>query len=130
MRKHSVTAIFLSLTLVFVAALPLQAQEKAVSPFSPTWKLLSQSEKQQFLAGYIYGWKDAERVTDIAISYVKENPGKAVEGLEEIKGLYEFGDIKPALLASAVDAYFSDPSNSDAGLSQAVSAAKQALKKR
>ena len=115
---------------LIVATPQAQAQEKVSPPFYPTWKLLSPSEKQQFLAGYIYGWKDAERVTDIAISYVKENPNKAVEGLEEIKGLYEFGDIKPALLAAAVDAYFTEPANSESGLSQAISAAKQALKKR
>jgi len=95
--------------------------------FYPTWKLLSPAEKQQFVAGYILGWKDAARVTDIVITYVKENPAKAVEGLEQIKGLYNLGDIKPGLMASAVDEFFNSPENKNAGLSQAVSAAKRAI---
>lgn len=104
--------------------------EDSPHPFYPTWKLLSPAEKQQFVAGYIQGWKDAERVTDVAISYVKENPGKAVDGLERIRSLYDLGDLRPALLASAIDEFYRDPDNLNGGLSQAVSAAKRAVSGR
>ena len=104
--------------------------EETVSPFYPTWKLLSSAEKQQFVAGYIQGWRDAGRVTDVAIAYIRENPGKAIEGLEQVRSLYDLSDLKPAILASAVDEFFRDPENKDAGLSQAVSAAKHAVSGR
>lgn len=119
--------------LLFLSALlfPLVSRSEEPPPaFYPTWKLLSFAEKQQFVAGYIYGWRDAARVTDVVISYVKDNPGKAIEGLEQVKGLYDLGDLKPAILAQAIDTFFEDPDNKSAGLSQAVSAAKRAVSGR
>ena len=116
--------------LVSLPALSLADAESAPSPFYPTWKLLSAAEKQQFVAGYIQGWKDAARVTDVAISYVRDNPSHAVEGLQELKGLYDLSDLKPALLASAIDEYFRGAEHRNEGLSQAVSAAKRAVSGR
>ncbi|NMC64310.1 MAG: hypothetical protein GYA55_14190 [SAR324 cluster bacterium] len=123
LRFFFISSVFL---LSFFTPFSIKADDNAPA-FYPTWKLLSPAEKQQFVAGYILGWKDAARVTDIVITYVKENPGKAVEGLEQIKDLYNLGDIKPGLMASAVDEFFNSPENKNAGLSQAVSAAKRAI---
>ena len=122
----------LAICLIFICfPMRILADDAAInSPFFPTWKLLNSAEKQQFVAGYIQGWKDASMVTEITINYVRENPDKAVEGLQKVKNLYNMGDLKPALMVTAIDAFFSDPMNQGAGLSQAVSAAKVALSGR
>jgi len=121
----------LPLLVISILMVPLMGtSQEGVPAFYPTWKLLSPAEKQQFVAGYIYGWRDAARVTDVVITYVKDNPGKAIEGLEQVKDLYDLGDLKPGILAQAIDAFFEDPDNKGAGLSQAVSAAKRAVSGR
>jgi hypothetical protein len=96
--------------------------------FYPTWKLLSDQEKRQFISGYLQGWRDAAKVTDIAIHYVKTNPSEAVTGLEGIKSLYNLEGIRSEQAVQAIDLYFSDPENHDAPLSRAVTAARKALK--
>lgn len=117
----------LVLILLVAPAASFAQSSQSAAPFYPTWKLLSRSEKQQFVAGYTQGWHDAARVTEITIGYVKENPTRAVEGLEQIKRLYDLQDVKPAVLASAIDVYFQQPENQNDGLSQAVSAARRAI---
>lgn len=119
-----ITALFLGVYFLFFSGL---AYAEDSSSFYPTWKLLGSKEKEQFVAGYIQGWKDAAQVTDIAISFVQDNPGKAVEGLEQVKGLYDVRDIRPGLLAGAIDDFYSRPENQGAALSLAVSAAKSSL---
>ncbi|MBX7138337.1 MAG: hypothetical protein K1X83_10160 [Oligoflexia bacterium] len=95
--------------------------------FLPTWKLLNTQEKQQFIAGYLKGWQDAEKVTSIAIEYVRDNPDKAVDGLEKIKSVYNLSGLNPDLLIRSLDAFYSEPENNSASLSKAVSAVKNAL---
>lgn len=95
--------------------------------FLPTWKLLTTDQKQQFIAGYIQGWKDAARVTDIAIGYVRTNPERAIEGLEGIRQLYDLSGVKPIQLAHEIDAFYSDPENNGAALSKAITAARRRI---
>jgi hypothetical protein len=103
------------------------ASERGTASFLPTWKLLDSHEKEQFIAGYLQGWKDAARVTDIAISYVKTNPEKAIDGLEGIRQLYDVRGVKPSDLAHQIDEFYADPENSDAALSRAITASKKRL---
>jgi hypothetical protein len=97
-------------------------------PFLPTWKLLNQEQKQQFIAGYLFGWNDAAQITAIVAGFAKENPEQAQRGLEKLQSLYDVGNLKPGAIAREVDTFYSDPSNSSAGLSRAVSFAKGNLK--
>jgi hypothetical protein len=99
------------------------AKSKGI-PIYPVWRLLSHEQKTQFLAGYVQGWKDASRVTDIAIEFVKENPNDAVKGLEQLKSLYDLSDLSPSLLVTQIDSYLSSVENRDAPLSLAISAAR------
>lgn len=92
--------------------------------FLPVWKLMSGQEKLQFIAGYIQGWKDAAKVTDIAIDYVKSNPTEAVDGLERIRRLYGLSGVRPSQIVDEVDDFYSDPDNMNSPLSVAVTAAK------
>ena len=105
------------------------AQRAESKPFFPTWKLLSVSEKSEFIAGYLHGWSDAKNVTEIAIGYIKDNPDKAVKSLEEIKKLYDLNIMKPDDLVSAIDAFYEKPGNKAAPLSVAVTAVKNSLSK-
>lgn len=131
MQKGSFSILGLALCFVTFSALASKSfaeSSDAPASFLPTWKLLNNEAKQQFISGYIQGWRDAERVTEIALDYVKENPQKAVEGLEKIKSLYDMRGLAPGDLIKALDAFYSLTENREASLSQAVSAAKQALR--
>lgn len=94
------------------------------TPIYSVWKLLTHEQKTQYLAGYVQGWRDASRVTDIAIDFVKQNPEEAVRGLEQLKGLYDLSDVSPSLLVTRIDRYLSDSANRSASLSLAISAAR------
>jgi hypothetical protein len=116
-------AILLSLSRTVWAAGPSDER-----PFLPTWKLLNSEQKQQFIAGYLFGWNDAAQITAIVAGFVKENPEQAQKGLEKLQTLYSVGDLRPQAIAREVDAFYNDPSNSSAGLSRAVSYAKDRVK--
>jgi hypothetical protein len=88
----------------------------------PVWKLLTRDQKMQFVAGYVQGWKDASKVTDIAIGFVRENPSQAVSGLERLKSLYDLSEVSPSLITSQLDTFFSKAENQSASLSYAISA--------
>jgi len=107
--------------------LTVQAANNTEISFLPTWKLLNAQEKQQFIAGYIRGWKDAARVTDITKEFIRANPQKALQSLESIQTLYNLSDVTPVILVSLVDAFYSDPVNRDASLSMAVSHARSRI---
>ena len=88
---------------------------------------MSFQEKQHFIAGYLQGWLDAAKVTDIAIGFIKENPAKAIESLEGIKKVYDVSFVKPGNLVDEIDAYYAVSENKNATLSAAVTSAKASL---
>lgn len=106
-----------------------KAESKIASEasFLPTWKLLSNSAKQQFIAGYLFGWRDAKKVTDIALDFVKENPGSAVNGLEKIRDVYDMEGLTAESVVRELDRFFSDSEGKEATLSQAMTAARQQM---
>ena len=106
---------------------PAQADLQRGESFSPTWRLLSNEQKQQFVAGYVLGLMDAARVTAIALEFSRANPGKAVESLEKIHGVFNLFDAKPTVLVKEIDAFFADPANRSATLSMAVNSARSKL---
>lgn len=103
---------------------PAMAESGAETGFASTWKLLNTQDKQQFISGYLRGWKDAQQVTEVAITYVEQNPKNAVDGLKSLKGLYEVSSLSPDYLAREIDAFFKNPENANATLSAAITAAK------
>lgn len=115
----------LLLCTLFVALSYLPAEERDnQAGFLPTWKLLSEKQKIDFMAGYLFGQRDAQQIIDIAIQYVRDNPTKAVESLERVKRLYDYEAVRPPLLAKEVDNFYSNPDNAQAPLSAAVSAGR------
>lgn len=126
---HSIKLILATLLIALSqASVSLAENPDSNEAFLPTWKLLTAEQKQQFIAGYLYGWKDAAVVTDIATEYVRENPSKALEGLKRTKELYDLSGLRPEIVAKAIDEFYSQPENGSRALSQAVSAAKSALR--
>ncbi|MBN8548722.1 MAG: hypothetical protein J0M12_05365 [Deltaproteobacteria bacterium] len=128
-RPISLSFICAVLALALSTTSPMRCMaEDEKASFLPTWKLLNPQEKQQFMAGYLYGWRDAAKVTDIAISYIKENPQKAVEGLESVRALYDVSRFNSSAIAHEVDTFFQDSDNHDASLTAAISFAKARLR--
>jgi len=82
----------------------------------------------QFVAGYVQGWKDASKVTDIAIGFVRDNPNEAVSGLEKLKSLYDLSDVSPSLITTQLDGFFARTENQSASLSLAISTARSGLR--
>lgn len=125
MRK--MLLLFVLLSLSWASTAPAESLPGDQSPFLPTWKLLRGDSKQQFVAGYLFGWRDAARVTDVAIEYVQQNPNNAVQSLEKIKGLYDMNDLTADMVVRELDRYFSENDSKDATLPQAITAVRMRL---
>jgi hypothetical protein len=128
------STVFLSLVAsclaISASSLSVHAESKVVneSSFLPMWKLFRTNEsKQQFVAGYLSGFRDAGRVTDVAIAYGKDNPANVISGLERIKGIYAMEGLTAESMVRALDEYFAEPEGKDATLSQAIIAARSRL---
>ncbi len=117
------------LAWIIIISVPVaqSAAEDGPAPFLPSWKLMSEAQRSQFIAGYLQGRRDASQVTDIAIEYIRERPAEAVSGLQKLKGLYDVSNLDPLAVSREVDLFYRDPTNSGAGLSLALSFAKQRI---
>ena len=96
------------------------------APFLPTWQLLNTEQKQQFVSGYLYGWREAARIADIVIGFVRENPDQAIRGLEKLRSVYTSSDDRPIAMVRGIDAFFADPKNAQADFAVALNAARVA----
>lgn len=94
--------------------------------FLPTWKLLNNEAKQQFVAGYLFGWRDAGRVTDAAIEYARQHPNDAVNGLEKIRAMYDTAGLSAERVVGELDSFFA-AEGKNATLSQAITAVRRRL---
>ena len=115
---------------LLVVSYPLKGVcESKLAPeasFLPTWKLLNNEAKQQFVAGYLFGWRDAGRVTDAAIEYARQHPSDAVNGLEKIRAMYDTAGLSSERVVSELDAFFASEGK-NATLSQAITAVRRRL---
>lgn len=115
-------AVILSLCITGPAL--SDSEPPAVDNFSVTWKHLTDEQRSQIVTGYLFGWRDAARITDIAIDYIKNNPAKAVEGLERIKALYDFSGLQPDVVVKRLNRFYEQPDNRGKPLSAALSSVK------
>lgn len=127
-RQIKVWGLFISMLTLASAWQPATAQEqdgsKSPSSFLPIWRHLSPEQKRNFISGYVQGWRDASVVTDIALTYVRQEPQQAITGLERLKAVYDLSDVNPSDLVPEIDRFYADPTNSQAALSLAISAAR------
>jgi hypothetical protein len=77
----------------------------------------------------MYGWRDAAKVTDAAIDFVKQNPKDAVEGLTKVRSLYEMDGVRADALVHELELFFEKSENRESTLSQAVTAVRFRMKK-
>ncbi len=122
------TILCLSTTLT-IATMSDQARAETHSStesFAPSWSLLNSEQKQYFISGYLKGLADSSKITDVAIEFVQQNPRQAVQGLNELKKLYDLSSRSAIEVAPKVDAFYADPKNKDKPLSLAISAVRSA----
>jgi hypothetical protein len=129
---HSIKRFcWLSLCLCMVSAPHLvawgESKTETEASFAPTWRLLKGDSKQQFVAGYLFAWRDAARVTDAAIEYAREHPQNAVTGLERIRGIYDMEGLTAESMARELDKFFTESDGREATLSQAMTAVRSRL---
>ena len=125
LRLMLISVTIVGLSVAFSSQLVVaEGSTQTEASFLPTWKLLNSEAKQQFVAGYLFGWRDAARVTDLAIEYVKENPNNAVSGLERVRQIYDMEGLTAESMVRELDRFFSESEGRDATLSQAMTAAK------
>ena len=94
-------------------------------PFQPIWQLLNAEEKQQFIAGYLYGMRDAATMTNVLHDFLKANPNSTLDSLDQLQTLYGgLSEGKPDTMATSIDAFYKNPANREAPLSRAITAAR------
>jgi hypothetical protein len=116
--------LIVTVSVSLLTALPVRAEIPAAPPFAQTWKLMSSIEKQQFVAGYLFGLRDAARMQDVTLNYIRENPAQAVPGIEKIRDLLAAEGVKPDTMVRLVDEYFGDAKNRNATITMAMSLAR------
>lgn len=123
----SITLLLLVCTVLFVSnAITLQADTPAA--FYPTWKLLKQEDKVQYLSGYMHAWQDAHLTLGIAADYVNQNPESAADSIRRLQRIYDFSSLRPDTLVREIDAYYADGKQQSSSLSQAITAARSRLR--
>lgn len=127
-NRHS--RIVCLLAFITLISLPGSGRSEDLSepPFAPVWQLLNKEQKQQFIAGYLLGMKDAATMTGVLKDFVQGNPTSAQESLERLRGIYdELSQGKPDTVSEAIDRFFKDPANKEAPLSRAITAARSSM---
>lgn len=95
--------------------------------FLSTWKLLEESEKKQFISGYLFGWRGTKRATEVVLEFTRENPDSALAAFETIRELYETDGITSDMVVGELDLYFMEAEGKAATLSQAVTTVRSKL---
>jgi len=126
------TPTYLSLRPTFLVAMCILAVGTVISPvraeepFNPVWQLMNRKEKQQFIAGYLFGMKDAATMTNYLRDFVRDNPQSAEESLERLRALYSgLSEGKPDSVVAGIDAFYKDGKNREAPLSRAITAVER-----
>ena len=93
-----------------------RAEGSAEAPVYPTWKLLGPEAKKYFVAGYVYGHREARALGEVAVTFAQQNPTNAAAGLERILPLYRLTEDSPTTLVPKIDEYLKNPANQEQSL--------------
>jgi hypothetical protein len=99
-------------------------EQPRLEGFLSSWKLMSAEEKQQFIAGYLFAWRDAQEVLEIARGFIGSDPSQATASIDSMLAIYNFSSVNPVLLAHEIENFYSTPENKSAPLSYAVTTVK------
>ena len=81
---------------------------------------MDDSGKRQFLAGYIYGFRDARALGEIAIEFIQTSPPDPVSGLKNLLPHYSLTGLSPNDLVPLLNEYFREPKNRNDSLRVAL----------
>jgi len=98
------------------------AQESSAveAPIYNTWQMMDDGAKRQFLAGYLYGFRDARALGEIAVAFMQTSPPDPISGLRGILPHYQLSELSPSDLVPLLNQYFREPKNRNDGLRVAV----------
>lgn len=118
--------LLVSLSFAMLAlSIPQTAYADDESSFYPSWKLMSRSEKRQFVAGYLMGFQDARVLGEVAVEYVKRNPSSAEGALVDLLAHYRLTGLGPESLVPKIDEFYNDTKNHTKGLRVAIGQASR-----
>ena len=127
LRIKPVTVLLCSTFFALLTGLAW-ADDIGDSSFLPVWQMMNREQKEQFVAGYIQGMKDAAKMTEVLSAFVKDNPASAGDSLQRLKGIYlNLGDARSDSLTHEIDTFYASPKNKEAPLSRAITGARNKL---
>lgn len=101
-----------------------EAKADSNASFYPIWNLLKPEERKMFVSGYLHGWRDSKRVTEILLTHVADKPDSAVSSLEKVRDIYKVSEVPVEQLLSRLTEFYMDPANHNASLSVAISSSR------
>ena len=96
------------------------AEENTDTPIASSWKAMDEGSKRQFIAGYLFGFRDARALGEIAVEYSKSNPKDTTVGLTDLLSHYRLTNLSPTELVPLLNEYFKDPKNQSDSLRAAI----------
>jgi hypothetical protein len=85
-----------------------------------TWSMMDENAKRQFLAGYLYGFRDARALGEVAVEFIKSSPPDPISGLRGILPHYQLTPLSSNDLVPLLNEYFREPKNRNDGLRVAI----------
>jgi len=113
------------LTLALLLSPIVHSVSASETSFMPTWRLLSQEQKQTFVAGYLHGWRDARRVAEIVGEHLERNPDQVHKSMQAMQGIYDLSELRPEQIVREIDQFYQEPENARAPLSKAISSSRR-----
>lgn len=101
------------------------AQPALEAPIYPIWRLMDDNAKKQFLAGYLYGFREARSLGEIAVEFSKSKPQDLEEGLSSILQHYRLTSLAPDKLSPLLDEYLKSPERQQDSLRLAINRLQQ-----
>ena len=97
-----------------------KSEENTDTPIAGSWRAMDDPSKRQFVAGYLFGFRDARALGEIAVEYARANPKDATVGLTDLLSHYRLTNMSPSELVPLLNEYFKDPKNQSDSLRAAI----------
>ena len=115
--------IYLVVSILIISPISSAYGESDFNSLLPTWRLLSRQQKEQFVAGYLQGMREAEHITKLAIAGANEK--NLSETLSQLPSVYDVQGLAARDLVVEIDAFYKKPENRDKPMFAAVIEARR-----
>lgn len=78
-------------------------------PIYPTWQLMDDDAKRQFLAGYIFGHREARALGEVVVEYLRQNPQADPDDVAGVLEHYRLTSMTSNQLVPLIDQYLKNP---------------------